>query len=170
MAEMGDRFVQPPVLDYMRIFKQSKPTLPVVFILSPGADPGNDIQALAEQVGMESRFKFLALGQGQGALAEQLIDTGMKRGYWVLLQNCHLLVTWLRRLEKVLVTMKDPHEDFRLWLTTEPTDQFPLGILQQSLKVVTEPPDGLKLNMRAVYAKMEPGIVENACEHPAYSS
>ena len=33
--------------------------------------------------------------------------------------------------------MQRVHKDFRLWLTTQPTDQFPLGILQKSLKVVT---------------------------------
>ena len=27
-------------------------------------------------------------------------------------------------------------------MTTEPTERFPMGILQKSLKVVTEPPDG----------------------------
>jgi dynein heavy chain, axonemal len=53
----------------------------------------------------------------------------------VLLQNCHLLSSWLRTFEKTLEQMKSPHPDFRLWLTTEPTDKFPLGILQQSLKV-----------------------------------
>jgi len=36
----------------------------------------------------------------------------------------------------------------------EPTDMFPLGILQRSLKVVTEPPDGLKLNMRSTMSKV----------------
>ena len=27
------------------------------------------------------------------------------------------------------------HRDFRLWLTTDPTKGFPIGILQKSLKV-----------------------------------
>jgi len=40
-----------------------------------------------------------------------------------------------------------------VWLTTDPTPAFPLGILQRSLKVVTEPPNGLKLNMRASYSQ-----------------
>ena len=31
------------------------------------------------------------------------------------------------------------HKDFRLWMTTEPTERFRMGILQKSLKVVTEP-------------------------------
>ena len=52
-----------------------------------------------------------------------------------MLQNCHLLVRWLRDLDKQLEKMTKPHPDFRLWLTTEPTLAFPISILQRSLKV-----------------------------------
>ncbi len=52
-----------------------------------------------------------------------------------MLQNCHLLVKWLRELEKALERISKPHPDFRLWLTTDPTPEFPIGILQRSLKV-----------------------------------
>ena len=52
-----------------------------------------------------------------------------------MLQNCHLLVKWLRELEKDLEKIAKPHPDFRLWLTTDPTPEFPIGILQRSLKV-----------------------------------
>ena len=52
-----------------------------------------------------------------------------------MLQNCHLLVKWLRELEKQLEKLTKPHPDFRLWLTTEPIASFPIGILQRSLKV-----------------------------------
>ena len=48
------------------------------------------------------------LGQGQGPKAEHLIDQGTKSGHWVLLQNCHLLVSWLKMLEKKLELMKAP--------------------------------------------------------------
>ena len=44
---------------------------------------------------------------------------------------------WLKTLEKILEKIHKPHPDFRLWLTTEPTDRFPLGVLQRSLKVCT---------------------------------
>jgi dynein heavy chain len=70
-------------------------------------------------------------------------------------------------LEKFLEKLVKPHVDFRLWLTTEPTSAFPLGILQRSLKVVTEPPNGLKLNLRSSYAKItEENLAD--CPHPAY--
>lgn len=43
MSTLGDKFVSPPVLDYGAIYKQSSETTPVVFVLSPGADPAFDI-------------------------------------------------------------------------------------------------------------------------------
>lgn len=52
-----------------------------------------------------------------------------------MLQNCHLLVKWLKDLEKSLERIIKPHPDFRLWLTTDPIKDFPIGILQKSLKV-----------------------------------
>ena len=82
-------------------------------------------------------------------------------------QNCHLLISWLKKLEKRLEQMKAPHKDFRLWLTTEPSDKFPLGILQRSLKVVTEPPDGLKLNLRSTYSKISAELLDE-CPHWAF--
>jgi dynein heavy chain len=142
--------------------------MPLVFILSPGADPGSDIQHLGDELGFSgAKLKLCALGQGQGPVAEGMLDVGSKKGDWVLLQNCHLLASWLKRLEKILDLTKNPHTEFRLWLTTAPTNAFPLGILQKALKVTTEPPDGLKLNMRATYAKIDDACLEE-CPHWAF--
>jgi len=68
-------------------------------------------------------------------VALQLLETAVARGQWLMLQNCHLLVQWLKDLEKSLERISKPHPDFRLWLTTDPTKGFPIGILQKSLKV-----------------------------------
>jgi dynein heavy chain len=43
ISKLGEKFVQPPVLNYDKIFDQSSAVTPVVFILSPGADPAYDI-------------------------------------------------------------------------------------------------------------------------------
>lgn len=58
----------------------------------------------------------------------------MTRGQWLMLQNCHLLLSFTKDLEKIVENIEKPHPDFRLWLTTEPVLNFPIGILQQSLK------------------------------------
>jgi dynein heavy chain len=164
----------------------------VVFILSPGADPAYSVSELADAEGMGGqKLKICSLGQGQGKVAAGHIETGCIRGHWVMLQNCHLLSSWLKSLEKILEKLEKPHKDFRLyaipricpmdacccnlapnvlicsWLTTDPTDAFPLGILQRSFKVVTEPPNGLKLNMGATFAKITEESLQQ-CPHIAF--
>jgi len=62
----------------------------------------------------------------------------MTRGQWLMLQNCHLLLSFAKDLEKIVENIEKPHPDFRLWLTTEPISNFPIGILQQSLKGTTK--------------------------------
>lgn len=39
----------------------------------------------------------------------------------------------------------------RLWLSSSPTPQFPISILQAGIKITTEPPKGLKANMKRLY-------------------
>ncbi|XP_076108254.1 dynein axonemal heavy chain 10-like isoform X2 [Mytilus galloprovincialis] len=165
---MGEKYVTPPIISFETVFEQSMPTSPIVFILSPGSDPASDLVKLAERIEFGSnKLKFLSMGQGQEKLALQYLETAVARGQWLMLQNCHLLVKWLRDLEKQLEKLTKPHPDFRLWLTTEPTPSFPIGILQRSLKVVTEPPNGLKLNLRGTYHKISATALSE-CPHPAF--
>ena len=165
ILNMGERFVQPPIVSFEAIFEQSTPFSPIVFILSPGSDPATDLMKLADRMNIGgNRLKFLAMGQGQEQIALQLLETAVARGQWLMLQNCHLLVKWLKDLEKAISRISKPHPDFRLWLTTDCIPDFPIGILQRSLKVVTEPPNGLKLNLRATYSKISAQALSN-CPH-----
>jgi dynein heavy chain, axonemal len=91
-----------------------------------------------------------------------------------MLQNCHLLTSWLKTLESTIEGLNKPDKGFRLWLTTNPIDptapiRFPLGILQRSLKVVTEPPDGLSANIKQAYSKLNDEIL-NECPKAEYKS
>lgn len=65
-----------------------------------------------EEVGMKPgvRLKHLALGQGMGPRALELITAGVSRGIWVLLQNCHLLPKFMPLLEKALDKLERPHK------------------------------------------------------------
>ena len=167
---MGEQFVTPPVVSFEAIWDQSTTMSPIVFILSPGSDPTTDLLKLAErsEFGV-SKVKLLAMGQGQEQIALNLLEQSCARGLWLMLQNCHLLPKWLKDLEKAVEKISKPHPDFRLWLTTEPTPLFPIGILQRSLKIVTEPPNGLKLNLKNTYHKIGPNSLTE-CPHSAFGS
>lgn len=149
---IGDYFVEPPLSDLPTVFKDSSAIAPLIFVLSPGADPLNALENFATS--KKKDIEKVSLGQGQGPKAEKFIEDGIKNGYWVCLQNCHLAVSWMGQLEKICeeLPFKKPHREFRLWLTSYPSKDFPVAVLQNGVKMTNEPPLGLKSNLFAAYA------------------
>ena len=122
---MGEKYIIPPTIYFDSIFEQSAPQIPVIFILSPGSDPTNDIQKLAERkiqtrkmITVENEeqksLRVLAMGQNQEKLALQALRTAQQQGTWLLLQNCHLLLTFLGELEKELEASTKAHVSFSI--------------------------------------------------------
>lgn len=149
-SELGAAFIESPPFDLEGAAADSTAGTPVIFVLSPGADPIADLMALAKGSGMEARLKVLSLGQGQGVIAERLVDTGQKTGDWVCLQNCHLSASWMPELERIQEMLDEGlvHPDYRLWLTSAPSSTFPVPVLQSGIKLTNEPPRGLKANLK----------------------
>ncbi|XP_014244414.1 dynein heavy chain 2, axonemal isoform X2 [Cimex lectularius] len=150
---LGPPYVEPPVLDINQVLEDSHSKTPLIFVLSPGVDPSSSLTALAEKCKMTKKFHTLSLGQGQAPVATKLIEEGIRLGFWVFLANCHLSLSWMPALDKLVEQLQnsDPHKDFRLWLSSSPHPDFPLSILQSSLKMTTEPPKGVKANMKRLY-------------------
>ncbi|XP_037908989.1 dynein heavy chain 3, axonemal [Hermetia illucens] len=148
---MDKSFVEPPTFDLEASFADSARNIPLVFLLSAGSDPMANLLNFAKQKSFnEFRCKTISLGQGQGPRAEKMIIEGTKLGHWVVLQNCHVAVSWMRELERICMdnTLTDgAHEDYRLWCTSYPSPVFPVSVLQNSVKMTNEPPKGLKMNM-----------------------
>ncbi|XP_069175792.1 dynein axonemal heavy chain 7 isoform X4 [Procambarus clarkii] len=100
---LGKAYIEPPPFDLARTFTDSNCCLPLIFLLTPGADPTNLLLKFAED------------------------------------QMCEDL------------NPETTHSDFRLWLTSYPSAHFPVSVLQSSIKMVTEPPKGLRANLKRLY-------------------
>ncbi|KNE63057.1 hypothetical protein AMAG_08223 [Allomyces macrogynus ATCC 38327] len=160
---LGDRFIEPQTSDFSAIYKESTPWTPLIFVLSPGADPANNLYRFAEDMKFSKKLLSVSLGQGQGPRAEALLREGMEKGLWILLQNCHLAPSWMPTLDKLVdaITPDKVHRDFRLWLTSMPTPKFPVSILQNGVKLTIEPPNGIKANLLRTYASFSDDFVED---------
>lgn len=155
--QMGVKFISPPAFDITKSFEDSNCLTPLVFILSPGVDPISAIYSYAEKLKFDEFFQSVSLGQGQGVIAQAMIEKAQIDGGWVCLQNCHLADSWMTTLEQLWekMDMFNTNSTFRLWLTSYPSDKFPTAILQNGIKITNEPPTGLQKNLLRSY-KSEP--------------
>jgi len=138
--------------------EDSTPVNPVFFILSSGADPISTLEGISQQRGLgDEKFQRVALGQGQDIVAMAKLAVAHKNGGWVVLENIHLMPRWCGDLEKQLddYAVEGSHPDFRVFLTAEPAKGIPIGLLERSVKLTNEPPQGLKQNLKRALATFD---------------
>jgi dynein heavy chain len=165
--EMGTKYIEPPSLELQACYNDSFCNTPLIFVLTPGADPMTALIKLADEMNKMKTMTAISLGQGQGPLAEAAITAAIEKGFWVCLQNCHLSVSWLPTLERICEELNPDtcHKDFRLWLTSEPSPHFPAYVLQNGVKMTVEPPKGMRASLTGAWAKIEESWFES-CSKP----
>jgi len=58
------------------------------------------------------------------------------------------------------------HEEFRIWMTCEPHNDFPIGLLQMSVKVTNEPPKGIKAGLYKTFTTLVNSEFLEKIDHP----
>nr|XP_019941835.1 PREDICTED: dynein heavy chain 1, axonemal [Paralichthys olivaceus] len=162
--QLGQRFIEPQTSDLSVVFKESSTSTPLIFVLSPGTDPAADLYKFADVMQFSKKMSAISLGQGQGPWAETLMHAAMERGHWVFFQNCHLAPSWMPSLERLIENINPVkvHKDFRLWLTSLPSNKFPVSILQNGSKVTIEPPRGIKANLQKTYLRLTNNFITSS--------
>ena len=104
---MGKFYLESPDKQMELIYKDSDVKTPIIFVLSPGADPTSSVFQFAEARDFSSNLITTSLGQGQGVVAQSMIENGLRQGHWVLLQNCHLAKSFMPQLEQILLDIQE---------------------------------------------------------------
>lgn len=86
--------------------------------------------------------------------------------------NCNIFLIKNRKQKLVLFIYllllchnQKVHKDFRLWLTSMPSLDFPVAILQNGVKMTLEPPRGLRANLVRAYLRYNDKYM-NDCSNP----
>uniref|UniRef100_A0A4W3JPZ5 Dynein axonemal heavy chain 11 n=1 Tax=Callorhinchus milii TaxID=7868 RepID=A0A4W3JPZ5_CALMI len=177
--KLGSKYVDGLRMDFAKSYEESCPATPVFFILSPGVDPLKDVESLGKKLGFtidSGKFHNVSLGQGQEQVAEKALEKSSVEGHWVILQNVHLVVKWLGTLEKLLEQYSEgSHPDYRVFISAEPASTseehiIPQGILESSIKITNEPPNGMLANLHAALYNFDQNTLEMCAREQEFKS
>ena len=153
---MGKQYVSQEPFNMKATYDETNNKTPIFFVLFAGVDPTPLVENLGRQRGISidnKRLVNISMGQGQEAPAEAILKKYAKEGGWVMLQNCHLMSSWVPKLERLLeVLSEDAHEDFRCFLSAEPPPlpsmhNMPESLMQSCIKVANEAPSDIRSNL-----------------------
>jgi len=146
--------------------EDSSPSVPIYFILSPGANVMGDLDNLAAKYGFVNGESYhnVSMGQGQDVIAMRNLEMAHRQGHWVVLNNVHLMPRWLIELEKKLdeFALEGSNKKFRLFLSSDAANSIPIGLLNRCIKITNEPPAGLKANIKRAFASLNKDSFEES--------
>ena len=124
---MDERYVEQPPFNIFETFDETDKKIPIFFVLFPGVDPTPEVERVAAKFNISienKKFTNISMGQGQEKPAKEALFHAAEKGHWIMLQNLHLMQTWLKGingLEGFLETcFNNCHPNFRVFLSSEP--------------------------------------------------
>jgi dynein heavy chain, axonemal len=168
---LGSQFTEQDPFNMEIVYSESKPSIPIFFVLFPGVDPTPEVEKIGEKYGItqgNGKFVNISMGQGQEEIAKKALVKAAQEGGWIMVQNVHLMQKWMKIFERDLeVVCENVHADFRCFISSEPPPLpfqqiIPESILQNSIKISNEAPQDLKANLKRAFAKFGPERFEQA--------
>jgi len=174
---LGNDYVEQDPFDIQVAYDESSNLSPLFFVLFPGTDPTPAVENCAAKLGISDangRFVNISMGQGQEQIAITSLRKQAEAGGWIMLQNIHLMQSWLPQLDRALEVIEElSHPEFRVVLSSEPPaapgvpldvvmllEIVPEAVLQRCIKIADEAPADLKSNLRRAYSKFTPDDIE----------
>ena len=91
---LGEEYVAPVTDTIANLWEESLPNRPILYLLSPGADPTNNIDEFAKRKKQFPTGK-VSMGEEMEKPALEMIKNGFVTGKWVVLNNCHLSLEFM---------------------------------------------------------------------------
>jgi dynein heavy chain len=157
----GENYVTQQAFDMQATYMETSASTPIFFVLFPGVDPTPWIEELGRSFDVSTEagnFVNISMGQGQEKPAEAKLESLAESGGWLMLQNLHLMQSWLPMLDRKLeIASESAHHNFRCFISAEPPPvafmkNLPEALLQSCIKVANEAPADLKSNLRRAWA------------------
>lgn len=132
----------------------------MMFVNAPGVNAVRMVKDIKNE-NNKGELEIVAMGELMERVAVQRIEEGKASGTWVMLENIHLMVDWLPELTKILEDIASGasggfiNNKFRLFLTTDPTEIMPIGIMERSVLIIMEAPAGIKPNMQKAWKNFD---------------
>ena len=97
-------------------------------------------------------------------VAQERLEAAHRSGHWVILNNVHLMPEWLKKVEK-LIDEYAPHPD-RMRTSAcscllDPSNSIPIGILDRSIKLTSDPPQRFKANIKQAFCTFRAKSTKN---------
>jgi dynein heavy chain len=176
---MGEKYIEPLNFSMNETYKETNNLTPIFFVLFPGEDPTLKVEEQGKLCGKtikDGTFINIPMGQGQEEGANRSLVECAEKGKWIMLQNVHLMITWMKKFENDLEAVSaNAHPDFRCFISSEPPPLpemkiIPEPILQASVKVANEAPQDLKANLRRAYLNFNNQRLESCSKVQEFKS
>lgn len=132
--------------DLTLVFKDSSPTTPLIFVLSTGTDPANDLYKFAEEMRFSKKLTAISLGQGQVLCYLVWVSDFIVVIFNLLVQIIFLcfIISYSRKSVLIPFIMK---------ISNDPSifSVVHFGILEQSCEILTV--NSLNISLRGIIYK-----------------